>query len=201
MTTTQTDIIDELIPVTPGSALDLLRRHRPETRSNAQASHEALFAPEHPGEVTPVERFAVAAFVSALYGDPVIAAFYARGIDGLDGGADIRAVVVAEAELAATSGPYGEYPDGPLAAESVPGLRYRPSADAAISLGRLAAALEHAHLLVFRPREASREALERLLEAGWSTTGIVTLSQLVAFLSFQARVVSGLRTLDQKAAA
>jgi CMD domain protein len=201
MTTTTPDVLDALIPVTPGSPLDTVRRHRPETRSNAQASYDALFAPEHPGGVTAAERFAVAAFVSALYGDPAIAAFYARGLDAVDGGADIRAVVVVEAELAATSGPYGEYPDGPLAAESVPGLRYRASADVAISLGRLAAALEHAHLLVFRPREASREALQRLLDAGWSTTDIVTLSQLVAFLTFQLQVVTGLRTLDQEAAA
>jgi CMD domain protein len=61
--------------------------------------------------------------------------------------------------------------------------------------GRLTAALEHAHLLVLRPREATPEALERLLAVGWSTTGIVTLSQLVAFLAFQVRVVHGLRQL------
>jgi uncharacterized protein YciW len=33
------------------------------------------------------------------------------------------------------------------------------------------------------------------LDAGWPTTSIVTLSQLVAFLSFQVRSVAGLRTL------
>ncbi len=38
-------------------------------------------------------------------------------------------------------------------------------------------------------------ALQRLLDAGWSTTDIVTLSQLVAFLSFQIRVVAGLHAL------
>jgi uncharacterized protein YciW len=59
----------------------------------------------------------------------------------------------------------------------------------------LAAALEHAHLLVFRLRESSPDALAVLLNAGWSTTGIVTLSQLVAFLSYQLRVVVGLEAL------
>jgi len=34
-----------------------------------------------------------------------------------------------------------------------------------------------------------------LLDAGWSTTGIVTLSQIVAFLAFQIRVATGLRVL------
>ena len=37
--------------------------------------------------------------------------------------------------------------------------------------------------------------MQALLEAGWSSTAIVTLSQLVAFLSFQVRVVAGLQTL------
>jgi len=64
------------------------------------------------------------------------------------------------------------------------------------SLGpRLAAPLEHAHLLVFRPRDASPAALQALIDAGWSTSGIVTLSQLVAFLSYQIRVVTGLSAL------
>jgi len=37
--------------------------------------------------------------------------------------------------------------------------------------------------------------MQALLAAGWSSTAIVTLSQLVAFLSFQVRTVAGLRTL------
>jgi uncharacterized protein YciW len=51
------------------------------------------------------------------------------------------------------------------------------------------------HLLVFHPRDAAPRALQALLDADWSTTDIVTLSQIVAFLSFQIRVVTGLRTL------
>ena len=51
------------------------------------------------------------------------------------------------------------------------------------------------HLLVFHPRDAAPAALQALLDAGWSTTDIVTLSQIVAFLSFQIRVVAGLRVL------
>ena len=40
-----------------------------------------------------------------------------------------------------------------------------------------------------------RRTLQALLDAGWSTPEIVTLSQLVAFLTFQIRVAAGLRTL------
>ena len=61
---------------------------------------------------------------------------------------------------------------------------------------KLAAAFEQAHLLVFHPRDASPAGLQALLDAGWDNTDIVILSQLVAFLSFQIRVVLGLRTLQ-----
>ena len=37
--------------------------------------------------------------------------------------------------------------------------------------------------------------LQRMLDAGWTTTDVVTLSQLVSFLAFQIRVVAGLRVL------
>ena len=60
---------------------------------------------------------------------------------------------------------------------------------------RLAAAFEHVHMLVFHPRDATPGALQAVLDGGWSTTEIVTLSQIAAFLSFQIRVVNGLRIL------
>ncbi|KAB2887463.1 MAG: CMD domain protein, partial [Burkholderiaceae bacterium] len=66
---------------------------------------------------------------------------------------------------------------------------------------RLAAALAHAHLLVYHPRDASGEALQALARAGWSETDTVVLSQLVAFLSFQIRVVAGLHVLAARPAA
>lgn len=50
-------------------------------------------------------------------------------------------------------------------------------------------------MLVFHPRDASPAHLQALLDAGWSNAGIVTISQLVAFLSFQIRTIAGLRIL------
>ncbi len=61
---------------------------------------------------------------------------------------------------------------------------------------RLTAALEHVHMLVFHPRDANAAGLQVLLDTGWSNTGIVTISQLVAFLAFQIRAIAGLRTLE-----
>lgn len=198
------DVIDELPGVTPGSAIDELRARRPVTRANAQASYDALFTPEHPGTVSAVERFTVAAFVTGLHASGATQQYYAEQLANAatapvapESARALPQAVAAEIAAARTSGPYGAYPAGPLSAEDTDGLRYRVAPERRDVLGvRLAAALEHAHLLVFRPREASPAALQALLDAGWSTSDIVTLSQLVAFLTFQIRVVAGLELLS-----
>jgi CMD domain protein len=141
-----------------------------------------------------LERFAVAAFVAGLHGEPATRDFYRSKLRAAD--TSIGTAVDAEIVRGSTKGPYGAYPAGPLSREDTTGLIYRVSDDSRRSLGaRLAAALEHTHLLVFRPRDSNPFALQALLDAGWSSTDIVTLSQLVAFLSFQIRAVAGLRAL------
>ncbi|MFI9839291.1 CMD domain protein [Nonomuraea sp. NPDC051941] len=188
------DVIDHLAGVRPGSSLDRLRARRPAAREHAQRSYDALFSPETEEEITLVERDAVAAFVAWLHDDPGIARFYADRLAELSPG--LLATVESEISAGATTGPYGVYPgEGPLSVESDEGLRYRARRPGDLGV-RLAAAFEHAHLLVFRPREAGRESLDALARAGWSATGVVTLSQLVAFLTFQIRVVAGLRHLQ-----
>ncbi len=201
MTLQTRDVIDFLAGINPGSDLDALRAHRPETRLNAQKSYEALFEPEHWGSVTPAERFAVAAFVAGLHKAPEIANFYSSKLRDEAHGPELVAVIDAELEAGDTTGPYGYYPAGPLSSEDRPGLVYEVSVESRKLLDlKLSAALEHSHLLVFRPREASAAALQKLLDAGWTTTGIVTLSQLVAFLAFQIRVVTGLKALAASSA-
>ena len=63
---------------------------------------------------------------------------------------------------------------------------------------RLAPALAFARLLTFTPVEATPSPLEALIRAGWTLRGIVTLAQLIAFVSFQSRLVTGLRLLNGK---
>jgi len=182
------DTIDRLAGITPGSALDTVRRLRSEARTQAQASFDALFHPVDPSAMNLHERAAVALFVARLHGDAATEALYGE----LLGDAPLRASVLAEAAQAAGRGPYGHYPPGPLSREDVPG----PEWQANPALGtRLAAALAHAHMLVLHPRDASPPHLAALVAAGWSADGIVTLSQLVAFLSFQIRVAAGLRAM------
>lgn len=194
MTILTTDVVDELAGLAPGSPVDALRHRRPVTRDQLQASFDALFAPIDDSAFPLAERALVAAFATRSTADDPTAGFYADRARAVD--AERAAIVRAEASAAATAGPFGTYTEAGLRRESTDGRRYEPSLTARDLLGeRLSAALAHTHLLTSRPREADGAALDRLLEAGWSIDGIVTLSQLVAFLAFEQRVVAGLRVL------
>lgn len=63
---------------------------------------------------------------------------------------------------------------------------------------RVTPALDFARLLTFSPVKAAPETLKSLLDAGWSPFSIVTLAQLIAFVSFQSRLLAGLRLLNGK---
>lgn len=190
------DWIDHLAGIEPGSPLAALRAERPEARRNAQLSAEALFLPSEDTAFSRAERAAVALFVAGLHRQAAVFAFYRDLLVSQPGGLELEASVIAEGRRGLTEGPYGAYPEGPLQSENRSGPLYRVDPAQAALLGpRLTAALTHAHLLVFHPRDASALHLQALLDAGWDTTGLVTLSQLVAFLTFQIRVVSGLTAL------
>lgn len=188
-----TDVVDLLVGIQEGDALFALREQRPDAKRNAQASFEALLEPDDALHVSRLERFAVGYWAVAL-GRSDAASFYRDRLAD----ESPETVVALDAALpgAVTAGPYGDYPDGPLSVEDVDGLHWTPSPELTAAVGdRLAAALAHTHLLTYRPRDASEDALQALLDAGWDTTGIVTLSQLVSFLAFQIRVVAGLTVL------
>ena len=190
------DLIDTLVGITPGSHLDVLRATRPVARADAQATYDGLItSPSDLERAGAVERTAIGYWVAVLSGAAVLAEHYAGLLAGLD-----PAVLAALDAVpdATTSGPYGSYPPGPLSAEDQDGPHWVASDDLRAAVGdRLAAALEHAHLLTYRPRDASPDALQALLGAGWSTDGVVTVSQLVAFTHFQLRVVAGLTILKE----
>ncbi|MGQ0584089.1 MAG: CMD domain protein [Reyranella sp.] len=189
--TSVNDVIDTLVGIAPGSKLDAIRAQRSEARKHAQASYTSLFEPRDMGGVTAEERHAIAAFVAGLHGELKTDAFYAAKLP-----AALRTAVAAEVAAAKSKGPYGRFPKGPLSAEDAPGPTWKVSEAGRKALGaRLPAAFEHTHMLVFHPRDAAAPALQALLDAGWSTTDIVTVSQLVSFLAYQIRVVSGLSTL------
>jgi CMD domain protein len=188
--------MDALAGIKPGSALDAVRNRRPQAREQAEASFRALFEPESFAGVSATERFALAVFVTGLHGEAVCTAFYAERLAATELAPEVPAAIDGEIAAATGRGPYGRYPDGPLSREDTPGPSYHVGPEARRTLGaRLAAAFDHAHLLVFHPRDAAPARLQALLDAGWSTTDVVTLSQIIAFLSFQIRVAAGLRVL------
>ncbi|MGY1551334.1 CMD domain protein [Microbacterium sp. A588] len=185
------DVIDHLAP---GKASGL---RRDVAREQAQVSFDTLFHPVDDTAFTIAERWVIAAFATRLTSDDAASAFYGEGARHFE--ADVTDTVLAAAVASATTGPFGRFSEPGLAAESTEGFRYEASDE--VFGARIAAALEHTHLLVYRPRETDRGAHERLLEAGWSIDGVVTLSQLVSFLAFQQRVAAGLRVLEKEMSA
>ncbi len=65
----------------------------------------------------------------------------------------------------------------------------------AVADARLRAVLDFARTLALKPVEGDRAALMRLPAAGLSTPEVVALAQLVAFVSYQVRVVAGLQAM------
>jgi CMD domain protein len=194
----EADIIDMLAGITPGSRLDSVRRtRRTVAREHAQKSYDSLFAPTDASGFSPLERFAIAMFVAGLHGgQPAIKDFYAAELGSAGATSATCTAIDAEIAAAATKGPYGAYPRGPLSKEDTSGLIHRVADAHRKTLGpRLTSAFEHVHMLVFHPRDAAPASLQAMLDAGWTTDAVVTLSQLVAFLSFQIRVVAGLEVL------
>jgi CMD domain protein len=193
-----TDTIDTLAGLAPGSPLAQIRDRKPITREHAQASYRALFEPADTTDVSLRERFAIATFVAALHAQSEPTVFYAALLGRTAPPEALTAALTAEIALARAIGPYGAYPKGPLSQEDLPGPTFAVTNTQALG-PRLTAALAHVHMLVFHPRDANGKALQALLDAGWSNTGIVTLSQLVAFLAFQIRAAAGLRVLAASA--
>jgi CMD domain protein len=191
------DIIDQLAGIAAGSALDKARANRAEAKKQAQASYDALFRPKDFGAFSTLERFAVAAFVAGLHGRPETKDFYLDRLREAGASPELQVAIGSEVVTGHATGPYGDYPAGPLTMEDKAGLVYAIGASERHVLGpRLAAAFEHTHMLVFHPRDAAPASLQTMLDAGWTTTEIVTLSQLVSFLAFQIRVVAGLRAMN-----
>jgi len=190
------DTIDLILRSGVDSNVDRLRARRPITKEQSQKSYEALFSPEDTSQASLSERFAVAYFVAILHDQSEVGDFYAARLAETDPREELLTAVKAAALSIKVAGPYGHYPAGPLSSEDVDGpTLVIKEGDRAVLGKRLSAALEHAHLLTFHPRDAAPAHLDKLLTAGWRATGVITLSQLVSFLAFQIRVVAGLKVL------
>ena len=164
------DVIDRLVGIELASPLAAIRARRPVTRENIQASYEALFDPIDPGTVTLRERFAVAVFVARLHRQADVIGLCSAALAAAGSGALLADAIEAAARSAETTGPYGASSAG----DGSPA--YHVSAEHRATLGqRIAAAFEHAHLLVFHPRASRPDALRLLVGSGWSASSFVWL--------------------------
>jgi uncharacterized protein YciW len=77
-----------------------------------------------------------------------------------------------------------------------------PRAEAAEATGedRLAALLRYAEKAGLRPREVREADIQALAALGLGPREIVALTQLVAFVPFQVRLLAGLRAMQQEQA-
>ena len=82
-------------------------------------------------------------------------------------------------------------------AELDPGGRLRAAVEAGPPAAdrRLRLILAHVDRVTRAPDSATRSHLDELLAAGLSPRAVVALSQLIAYVNFQARVLAGLRML------
>lgn len=176
------DIINKLAGIDEDVAV--IRDKRAQAKENAQLSFEALLEPANPGTFTYTERYAVATFVTGFFGATRAQNFYGDLLSD-DAAPELVEAVNAATQRALLSGPYRGGGFVTFDTET---------------LGtRLAAAFDYAHLVGFHPADADAAALGHLDEAGWSANDIVSLAQLISFLSFQVRVIRGLQVLGLSA--
>jgi alkylhydroperoxidase domain protein/CMD domain protein len=170
-TTTSDDVISALAGISPGSPAAELRAQRREAMQHAQGSYTALFDPAERGVgLAPVERFAIALRVAAIHAATEAADHYRQRLIAAGASPEIVAAAALE-DAGAGSQPDPEVPP------------------------RLQAILRHADLLSTHPVDASPDDLQALADAGLATVEIVVLSQIVAFVSFQVRVIAALQLI------
>jgi uncharacterized protein YciW len=162
------DLIESILGIAPDSPLGELRRRRPEALRHAQGAYRELLLPEEPGNVTHVERAALALRVALREGDAALADRF-RAL--LERAGASEAIMLAE-----------ELSDAPLE-------------------GRLAALLRYTDRVATRPGDVGQDDIDTLSTLGLTPRDIVAITQLVAFVPYQTRLLAGLRAMQQEKAA
>lgn len=164
------DTIDTILGVDPGNRITELRAAKPELAVQLQDYYLAIFEP------TPESAAALSVHDRALVAVRVAA--HTRS----------DAVAAWYAEVAHANGATDNEIE-----------RARDLTNAWSTPSPLGAAIQHADLLTTEPSAATKEDLERLEAAGFTPAGIVSLSQTIAFVSYQLRLIAALRALGATA--
>jgi CMD domain protein len=164
--TTTTDVVNAILGVDENSPIVALRNQKPTLVTELQNYYDALFLPEPES---------AAAFPLA---DRFVVAVRVASFTGSSAVADWYANLATSASVDA---------------ETI--SRARETSVEWNGDSSLDAAIRHTDLLTTRPSESSPASLQALKDAGFSPAGIVSLSQTVAFVSYQLRLIAGLRAL------
>jgi CMD domain protein len=162
------DLLNELLGIDETSHVGSLRSQRKEIAGYIQGSYVALLQPQDEAGVSRTERGLLALRVAVLEHSAPLIAHYRDYLAQADAASDLVAAAE-QRELAA-----------PLPLPS-----------------RLIALLEHVDRLTLEPAAATPQHLQGLKAHGLSDANIVTISQLIAFVSFQVRALVGLQLLGE----
>jgi len=166
--TISSDVIDQILGIDASSPIVVLRSQRPELAVQMQDYYDALFEPTD----------ASAAEFSRE--ERLLTAIRVASHTGS------MSVIAWYARLAAGEGIEGSTVD-----------RVRDVATPWQEATRLGAAMRHADLVTTAPSQTSPETLEALKAAGFSPAGIVSLAQVIAYVSYQLRLIAGLRAYGE----
>jgi CMD domain protein len=159
-------IVTRLAGITPGSRLAQIIAKRADIMALTEATHQALLRPREPGGISYAERAALVCRIARLNDENDLAAYYHEQL------------------IALTAA-------GSAAARMADPLFTGSDADDV----RLSALLAHVDLVTRSPKDASPDHISALKQAGITDADIVRLSEIIAFMNYQIRVIAGLRLL------
>lgn len=160
------DVIDAILGVEPGTRIADIRGQFPQNQLDFQAYYDALF---NPNETSEAELSVAHRLVIAIR------------------------VASHTGSTAVADWYIGEARNHGVSDEIIDHVRGLESPDTGVPV--LDAALRHTDLLVTHPVDASKQDLQALEIAGLRPGGIVTLSQVAAFVSYQLRFVALIRAV------
>jgi CMD domain protein len=172
----QPDVIDQMVGLAPDRPLHTLRHQRDKVAVATQGSYDAMFDAAVEG-LSVTERLLVALHACILSHAGELAAHYRHRLLALK--ADAALLAIAESGVEAVVKTGAKSPAAVAAADP-----------------RLRAILVFTQTLITNPIEGDKPALMKLTHAGLTTPAIVALAQLIAFLSYQLRVVPGLKAMQ-----
>lgn len=155
--------------ITPNSRLAELINARADIFALTQTTQDAVLRPREAGGIRYAERAALACRIARLNGTAPLAEHYHQYL-----------IQQADADAVAHR------------------IADPSTADSDFDDPQLAARVRHVDLVTQAPRNATRADIQALRNAGLTDADIVRLSELIAFVNYQLRLVAGLRLLGER---